>query len=136
MVTAFGKFLNNSCIKDTSWIPASLRWAAGEDREYIDTIRKFREERNIIPHRPYFFNLGYVSTDKPDNFNLDQIATDTGQDWNFPPGKYCFEITITGEEIRSPIKKYYIVEWKGGCIDDFNVVKGKLTVSENQRAPW
>jgi hypothetical protein len=136
IVSGMGKFTNSSWYQEKNWIPVALRWAGGEDFEHTEKGPKIREERNLIPHRLYFFNLGHVATAEPNNFILDQIIILTGQDYKFTPGKYCFEVKVTAEEISSPIKKYYLVDWQGGCTDKFEEILKKLTVVEQKEAPW
>lgn len=136
MVSAMAKFHNNTWHREQNWIPVTLLWAAGEDSEHTETGRKIREERNLVPFRPYFFNLGYVKTNDSDDFYLLQVVILTGQDYSFGPGKYCFEVSVTAEEIDKPTVKYFIVDWQGKCVDDLNVVKSHLKVIEQLKAPW
>ncbi len=116
------------------WIPVALRWAAGEDSEYVQDIqkvvivKKIREERNIIPKRPYYFNLGCISTTHAGEFRILQVIGLTGQKNIFGPGEYIFEVTVTGEQF-DPIVRYFRVRWDGECTEDLNDVERKFFVS-------
>jgi hypothetical protein len=136
IISAMGKIINGSWYQEKNWIPVALFWAGGEDFEYTDKGKKIREERELIPQRLYFFNLGHLTTEESDKFILDQIIILTAQDYKFDPGRYCFEVSVNAEEISSPLVKYFFVTWQGQCIDDLNSILGKLKIDEQQKAPW
>ena len=81
-----------------------LQWAAGEKKEYGS--HRIREERNIIPHRPFYFNLGKISTQQPDKFIILYLPSLAGQRPQIDVGEYCFEVTVTGEEVDLPSKYF------------------------------
>jgi hypothetical protein len=123
-----------------NWIPVALKWAMGEDDEYVQDIqragifKKIREERNLIPIRPYYFNLGCISTAHADMLRILQVRFLTAQSDTFGPGEYCFEITVTGEEVK-PLVKYIKVRWDGGCTEKLNEVERKIFVSMHEDSP-
>jgi hypothetical protein len=113
--------------KERNWISVPLRWAAGEEKEY-DYPGKLREERNIIPNRPYYFNLGKISTQHPDKFIILDLPRLTAQRSKFDAGKYCFEVTVTGEEVNLD-PKYFYLTWRGRCTDKLKEVEQRFEVS-------
>lgn len=66
LLIGMSKIEQNKRIEEKNWLSVPLRWAGGEKKEF--GTNKIREERNIIPHRPYYFNLGKISTEQPDDF--------------------------------------------------------------------
>jgi len=110
-----------------------LRWAAGEEREY-DYPGKLREERNIIPHRPYYFNLGKISTQHPHKFIILDLPRLTAQRSKFDAGEYCFKVTVTGEEVDLPPKYFYVI-WRGGCTANLDEVEQRFEVSMKYNPP-
>jgi drug/metabolite transporter superfamily protein YnfA len=132
---------------EINWIPLPLKWAADEreltDREfttreislnqlnYKETSNKIpKVERDIIPHRPYFFNLG-VFNNKSDFFRLLTVMDLKAQDHEIKSGEYLFEIKIIAEEIE-PITKYLYFSWNGVCTSNFEDMKRdvKLEIRE------
>lgn len=61
LVIGMWELIKGDWQKEKNWISVPLQWAAGEGKGY-DYPGKLREERNIIPRRPYYFNLGKIST--------------------------------------------------------------------------
>ena len=133
-LTSMWKLIDDKLEPEKNWIPVALQWAGGEDHEYVQDIqrlgilKKIREERNIIPQRPYYFNLGCISTTHTNEFRILQIIGLTGQNDRFGPGEYCFEVTVNGEEV-SPCLKYFKVVWKGGCTKEINEVENRFFIS-------
>ena len=119
--------------KEKNWISVPLRWAAGEEEEY-NVPGKLREARNIIPYRPYYFNLGKISTQHPNEFIIFDLPRLTAQRSKFDAGEYCFEVTVTGEEVDLPPKYFYIV-WRGGCTANLNEVEQRFEVSMKDNPP-
>jgi len=126
------KIIQQKPAKEENWISVPLQWAGGEKREY--GTNKIREERNIIPHRPYYFNLGKISTNHPDEFVILYLPSLAGQRPKIGPGEYCFEVTVTGEEVDLP-RKYFYVTWRGGCTGDLDEVEQRFEVSMKDTPP-
>jgi len=112
--------------KEKNGISVPLQWAAGEG--------KGREERNIIPRRPYYFNLGKISTQHPDHFIILDLPRLTAQRSKFDAGEYCFEVIVTGEEVDLPPKCFYVI-WRGGCTANLKEVEQKFEVSMKDNPP-
>lgn len=58
ILTRMWKFIQGNWQKEENWISVALLWGAGEHEIYEYGIRKAREERNLIPNRPYYLSLG------------------------------------------------------------------------------
>jgi hypothetical protein len=139
-LTAMWEWNRNDWQKKENWISVALRWAAGEDYEYIESIQalgrfgKVKEERNLIPQRHYYFNLGCISTQHAEKLRILQVIKLYAQDSEFGPGEYCFEVTVTGEEV-DPLVRYFKVRWDGGCTEDLNEVERIFFVSMHNDSP-
>lgn len=134
ILTMLWKFIQGNWQKEENWISVALLWGAGEHEIYEYGIRKPREERNLIPNRPYYLSLGRITTQDPKTFELMQVIILTAQNNKFEPGEYCFEVTVNGEDIDPPVK-YFKVRWDGGCTEDLNEVEGRFFVSMHDDAP-
>jgi hypothetical protein len=113
--------------KIQNWIPLPIQWAADE-REFEDVIieeanksskRKIaRAERNIVPNRPYFFNLGVFDVGRdisnPCQFVLLTLPQLKAQKNIYSDGYFCYEVKIIAEEIE-PLIKYFFLKWS--CSD-------------------
>ena len=119
--------------KEDNWLPLSLLWAL--DEASMQASGKPTEERDLVPHRPYSFNLGAVRTTDPDNLSISVIIYPTGQRTAFPPGEYCFEIKVFAATVK-PICKYFYVQWDGKCSENHEEVKKKLRVFAKDVPPW
>jgi len=132
MVTGVGIYYNDKWNKDENWLSIPLRWVLDEQAFFV---KRPREERTLIPHRQYFFDFGRFTTQHPNYIELLPIITSTAQPGLFGPGKYCFEIKVTGEEIE-PLIKYFYLEWVGIFTTNYaemlNTVKGYLA----DISPW
>jgi hypothetical protein len=120
--------------KKLNWIAIPLRWAAGEDIVDLGPSQKIREERNLVPHRPYYFNLRNISTRYPQIFKILQIMPLNAQDDELRPGEYCFEVKVTGEQVDLP-PKYFYVTWRGGCNENLEEVKQRFEVVMKDNPP-
>jgi hypothetical protein len=118
--------------KTENWIPLGLEWVLDEIKR--QATGRPTEERNLVPSRPYRFNLFNLSTSHRDGIMLRTVFYPSAQPTMFGPGKYCFEITVTAERCN-PVKKYFWVDWKGGCAEDFEEVQQKIGISMKDRHP-
>ena len=123
------------------WVPVPLRWVFDEiAREQINlqiptekgfykwqSSGKPTEEKDLVQHRPYLFNLGELSTRHPETFDLLGIIFSRSQQNSFGPGEHCFEITVFSQKV-DPQRKYVYLNWDGGCTDDFKEVIKKVKV--------
>ncbi len=93
------------------------------------------EERDLTPHRPYFFNFGIIRTDLPLSFLLNPITMPGDQDIDYSPGEFCFELTVFAERAE-PARKYFHIQWDGGCTDNFEEVKTRIRIFARDDPPW
>jgi hypothetical protein len=133
VVTAMGKFDAGKWQKQENWIPVGLEWALAELSR--PAFGKPAEERDLVPQRPYHFNLGCISTTDPHVFRLLVTVGSSAQEARFVRGQYCFEVTIFAEKAR-PVIKYFHVKWVGGCTDDLEEVLTRIKVSADDHPPW
>jgi hypothetical protein len=134
VLTGMWKLNNEAWIKELNWIAVPLKWAAGEDIVDLGPLQKIREERNLVPHRPYYFNLGNISTRYPKIFKLKQIVKLNAQDDELNSGEYCFEVRVTGEEVDLPPKYFYVI-WRGECTANLDEVEQRFEVSMKDYPP-
>ena len=134
VLTGMWKFNNETWIKELNWIAVPLQWAAGENVVYLGPLLKIREERNLVPYRPYYFNLGNITTQDPQIFKILQTIELHAQNYKFSPGEFCFEVRVTGEEVDLP-PKYFYVKWRGGCTANLNEVEQRFEVSMKDNPP-
>jgi hypothetical protein len=116
-----------------NWIAVPIRWALDVPAEM--GTGDPTEERNLIPNRPYPFNLGLLRTDDPIHFYLNPVTMPGNQDTVYGPGEFCFELTVFAEGAK-PAKKVFHIKWLGGCIEDFEEVKKRITIYMKVRPPW
>ena len=133
IVTAMAKFDGGKWQKQENWIPAGLEWAVDELSRHAAS--KPTEERDLVPKRPYHFNLGCVSTTDPHAFRLLVTVSPSAQETRFRRGQYCFEISVFAEK-AIPATKYFHVKWVGGCTDDYEEVKSKIKIFAEDNSPW
>ncbi|MHB8068209.1 MAG: hypothetical protein ACYDIC_09960 [Desulfobaccales bacterium] len=132
MVTKVGRYGNGKWNIDDNWLSIPLRWVLDEQAFFAE---RPREERTLIPHRQYFFDFGRFTTQRPNEFELLPIITSTAQPGLFDPGKYCFEIIVTAEEI-APLIKYFYLEWMGPCISNFDEMMKRIKGHLGDLPPW
>lgn len=127
LFSIFEKNHDNKWEEIRNWIPLPLQWAADE-REWEDALidsetqkvfRKLaRVERNIVPNRPYFFNLGKFDVGKnifqACQFELLTFPKLIAQTNLYSEGYYCYKIKIIAEEIEPLIKCFYL-QWRWDC---------------------
>jgi hypothetical protein len=135
--------------QEINWIPLPLQWAADEreltDREVISTkinleehnyetrsIKIPKAERDIIPYRPYFFNLGFFNN-KADFLKLLTVMDLIAQDHKISSGEYIFEIKIIAEEIE-PITKYFYFSWNGACTANYEDMKRNVILEIREQS--
>ena len=128
-VTNMGEKVAGKWETQKNWIPAPVRWGLDEP-----ALRP-TGEKNLIPDRSYFFNFGVLRTDDPDHFLLNPIAMPGGQKTKYLPGEFCFELTIYAQG-ADPSKKYFHIEWLGGCTQNFQNVKKQIKIKTGDKPPW
>lgn len=132
-ITAMGQKENGRWKVPENWIDAPVQW--GLDEYALMTTGQPTEEKNLVPERSYFFNLGALRTDRPDDFFLSATLMPGGQKSIYTPGEFCFELTVYAEAAKSA-KKYFHFNWHGGCSDNFEDVKKRITIKVKDKSPW
>ena len=133
LITNVGSFKDSKWQIQAYWLPLPLLWAFDEWSQ--KATGKPTEEKDLVPQRPYIFNIGTLSTEKPDTFDLLCHIASKSQTVSYGPGEHCFEVTVYALESQTA-RKYIRLQWDGGCTRDFVKVKSKIIVSAMDRAPW
>jgi len=133
LVTGVGRFEDGKWQTHDNWIPAPIRWALDIPAEL--GAGEPTQEKDLIPHRPYVFNLGILRTDRPDLFFLNPITMPGNQAVDYSPGEFCFELKVFAEGTE-PATKYVHIQWKGGCTVNFNKVKKRIRICLLDNPPW
>jgi len=124
-LSSFWEFRNGDYHRDKNWIPVRLRWIFDQPQE----------SENLMPWKPYRFNLLNLSTSHPDEFRLLLIFLPTGQLSSFRTGRYCFEVTVFAEDTK-PLSRYYFVDFlSGGISEDFASVRNKFVIHDSKKSP-
>ena len=132
-LSAFWEFREGSWRQKDNWLPVGLLWAFDEPGR--SPAQKAIEEKNLVPSRPYRFNLLKLSTGHRNSFRLLLIWYPMGQPSEFAIGKYCFEVTVSAEGSK-PIKRYYIVDFHEASITgDYNSARKKIQIHDQNKAP-
>lgn len=120
--------------KEGNWLPLGLRWAL--DEQAIEANRKATEEKNLVPNRPYFFDLGCVSNNNAKVFHLLTIVEPSAQKHliDLEPGDYCFEVLVTAEKCK-PEACYFYVKWKGEYPSSELEVENHIEIMQSRRHP-
>ena len=109
------------------WIPVPIRWSLDELAP-IPT-----QERDLFTKRPYVVNLLGVRSDHLNMFFLETLLMPGGQESTYPPGKYCFEVTVFAD--RAPTVCYFYITWQKGTNQDFEEVKSRLEIKLSKNSP-
>jgi hypothetical protein len=133
VLTACGRLSDHGWEREPNWVPVGLSWIL--DELNVRVAGKPTEERNLVPHRPYLFNLGKISARDPHVFRLLVIHEPTAQRADREPGEYCFEVTAFSENAEQDVK-WYRVKWRGGFVSEETDGTLVLEVDELQQAPW
>ena len=131
-LTAVAEKKQNQWQMEPNWVPIGLKWILGQS--YIGPYPRATEEKNLVPNRPYIFSLGSVKGGRANIVELAYYLSPTGQRDKFPPGEYCFEITIFAANAKM-IKKYFYINWKGGFSPDVNEFKKHLIIEVRKQFP-
>ena len=91
LITSVGSIKNAKWRTQNNWIPVPLRWVFDELSQH--SKGKPTEERDLIPHRPYLFNLGQLSMAHPETFLLLYSIISKSQTESYERGEHCFELT-------------------------------------------
>lgn len=110
------------------WMALGLRWCLDEINGVQGTPT---QDRHLVPHRPYEFDLGKLSTYLPSaKFQLCSLILPAAQPNEFGAGEYCFEITAYSAN-ASPVSAWYLV-----TVDRDIHAPNPLRVEQLKSAPW
>ena len=133
LVTDVRSCENGKWFSQDGWLPVPLLWIFDEHSQ--KATGKPTEEKDLVPHRPYLFNLGQFSTSHPKTFLLLRSIIGKSQKESYEPGEHCFEVTVFALGVQ-PTKKYFRIKWDGDCSENFDDVKMKVRVFESDIPPW
>jgi hypothetical protein len=110
------------------WIQLGLRWCLDE----ISVVQgQPTQERYLVPHRPYQFDVAKLSAYLPSpRLDLCTLIKPNAQPNDFGPGEYCFEVTVYSEN-AAPARMWYLV-----IIDRDVHAPSPLKVQQLPTAPW
>lgn len=129
-------YLTNLYYKDNTrswkpkngWIQIPLKWVLGEDI-FPSLIR------DLIPEKPYLFNLGSFSSIRDGKFLFTYSKSPLSQKETVDPGEYCFEVTVFALKAK-PIKKYLYVDFDDfSGVTDLEKIKGYIKKVEMKDHP-
>ena len=131
-LTGMGKFDSGKWNRFNNWLPVGLMWAL--DERTSDIAGRPTEEKNLVPFRSYFFNLGCITTSDPEHFKV--LVVDESQEEliRHGPGVYCFEVEITADRAK-PETKYFYLKWTGEFPEAYEDPRKKITVAQGDEAP-
>jgi len=109
VINGIWSFENGKWITHPNWIAVPVKWALDEMNPHPS------EAKDLVPYRPYVFNLGVIRTFEPNILELKILISPLNQSIRYEPGNYCFEAMVCAEGIEGPIKKYFYIKWNGGC---------------------
>lgn len=133
ILTAVGSFSSDEWRKNENWAPVYLPWSL--DETIMFATGQPTQERDLVPKRPYFFDLGFWGHEHPNEFALRAFNVPTPQPDKYPPGKHCFEIQIYAENAK-PITKYFHVYWHGQYTEDFKEMQQRVIIFATDSSPW
>jgi hypothetical protein len=137
LLTKWAKARDDGWEREQNWVPIGLLWALDEWAQ--SAAGRPTEEKDLVPDRPYLFNLGKISDSDAQHFVLLPVLAPTAQQHSFRPGEYCFEVTAFAENADS-VTRWYRVIWRGpgpeGLSKEFSQFTTSFQVSELDAAPW
>jgi hypothetical protein len=137
LLTGWAKASDRGWEREQNWVPIGLLWALDEWAR--SAAGRPTEEKDLVPDRPYLFNLGKISNSDAQHFVLLPVLAPTAQQHRFPPGEYCFEVTAFAENTDS-VTRWYRVIWRGsgpkGLSKEFSQFMARFQVRELDAAPW
>jgi hypothetical protein len=119
-------FNRNVWIPHPNWIPAPIQWALGPNRS---------DMKDLVPHRPYVFNLAVLDSENPNILDLKFFITPGNQLTWYEIGYYCFAVMVCAEGIGKPLMKYFYINWEGGADTDLEHTRQKIQVRIEDTPP-
>lgn len=119
---------NDFWVFPVGWVPLPLRWVF-----QLELQRKYVDERDIVPLKPYLFNLcSILETNK---LELSSPIWSRSQSTTFSQlTTYCFEITVSSVNANIK-KKYYYIEWKGAFERNLSSFANNIKIYESKEPP-
>lgn len=112
--------------REIDWIAIPLQWVLGETSL----------QRDLVPERPYMFNLGSFSKARVGRFLFTYVMSPKAQKETVGPGEYCFEVTIFSVNAKTEKKYVYVkfneFNWDVGSEQVKKIVKVEMKNSP----PW
>jgi hypothetical protein len=134
LLTAVAQLEDGNWKRDANWVPIPLRWILDEPN--LRTQGRFTEERDLVPNRPYLFDLCRIS-DRSSVLMLLPVIRPTGQNLDLFGGEYCFEVTAFSENAE-PVVGWYGAKWNGHAVPNRTLTAGweALSIVELTAPPW
>lgn len=120
--------VDESWIFPEGWVPLPLDWVFESQLK-----GKYVNERDIVPHKPYLFNLCTIFDN--DLFVLTAPIKSRSQPSTFSwQTTYCIELTVFSVNAKRR-KKYFYIEWKGPFDMDLSAFEKNIKIYESQDHP-
>lgn len=119
---------NEDWILPSGWVPLPLNWVFQSELQ-----QKYVDERNIVPNKPYLFNICSLLEDN--RFVLTAPIRSRSQPTVFQGQKtYCIKLTVFSVNAK-PKTKYFYIEWKGPFEKEIYFFKNDINVFESKNPP-
>ena len=131
-------------VTPTGWVPLPLNWVfvskakVARNIVVIDqVVRQLNEEEvyeiDIVPHRPYLFNICTFLEDN--RLKLTAPNKSRSQPWLFyGEMTYCIEVTVFSVNAKTTNKCFYI-EWKEPFNVDLSLFEKNINIYESKDPP-
>jgi hypothetical protein len=129
IISSVWTFDNDQWTAQSNWIPIPVKWALDEGNP------RPTEEKDLVPYRPYVFNLGVMTSLNPTLLGLRTLISPRNQPILYGPGRYCFEVMVCTEGIREPYKRNFYVTWSGGCTSKLSETEKTIIVEMKEKPP-
>jgi hypothetical protein len=110
LLTGWAVHSDGTWRREANWLPIGLLWAL--DEPTFEASDHPTGERDLVPGRPYLFNLGRVSLSRPEHFTVLLVMTAFSQPNTLPRGDYCFEVSAYSENAAVAMS-WFRVKWEG-----------------------
>ena len=122
------KIDNESWIFPKGWVPLPLDWVF--ERELQE---KYVDERNIVPNKPYLFNLCTILDNNL--FKLTAPIASRSRRLTFSwKTTYCIELTVFSVNAK-PREKYFYIKWKGPFELNLSSFEKNIEIYESKDHP-
>lgn len=115
--------------KEPNWVPIPLKWVL-PSWGLVETA-----QRDLFPERSYLCSLASFSAARDGELLITYFVCPVSQRENFPPGEYCFEVSVFATD--APASKRYIYvtfeKFSGGASPD--TIKDFIRKVEMKNSP-